>query len=259
MSLKTRIAGTLFILFVIGLNQILDAQQQKNSSKDSLNYFKYPNEMNMSLPIFGRPSAFMYKVRLPEINYVTYNRKNAARFQFGFALTHAMKNDSIFPDDYLTVYWFQQDLLTYPAFGNYSNAKSMFSGFAEVGFEQQRQLERFHLFYGADLGIYITSNNYFDFLSIVHDSTGEHVYSYYDIKENYIGPAITPFAGFKFFITQRISAGIESGIRFGLFWRNLSHTYYDEYTDTETENNNKITYFDINTKYIRSISMSFYF
>ena len=259
MYTKTQFSGFLSFLFIMCLLPDLEAQQQKNSSKDSLNYFKYPNEMNMSLPIFGRPAAFMYKVRLPEINYVTYNRKNAARFQFGIALTHAMKNDSIFPDDYITIYWFQQDLLTYPAFGNYTNAKSMFSGFVEVGFEQQRQLDRFHLFYGADLGIYITSNNYYDFLHIVYDSTGEHVYSYYDIKENYIGPAITPFAGFKFFITQRMSAGIETGVRFGLFWRNLSETYHNDYTDTETVNNNKITYFDIDTKYIRSISMSFYF
>jgi hypothetical protein len=257
---KTRIAGTLLILFIQSISQNLDAQLQKNTSKDSLNYFKYPNEINMGLPIFGLPASFMYKLRIPEINYVTYNRKNAVRFQFGIDLSSAYTSDSILPLNYVQIYHgVPLSPLTFPGYGYDLSNNILSSGFGAVGFEQQRQLERFHFFYGADLGIYFTINSFYDYNGISYDSAGQYVSSYFDIKEIYIGPTITPFAGFKFFITQRISAGIETGIRFGLFKRKTSYTYRDGYSGNELDYESVIRYFDIDTKYIRSISMSFYF
>jgi hypothetical protein len=102
--------------------------------------------------------------------------------------------------------------------------QNYFSILAETGYEVQKQLRRFQLFYGADMGFSYNFSSYDIYLYNRNNPTAYTKKS--EVRRNYYSLAISPLVGIKYFIHSRISISGEARFSLGFYSDNMQDGYY---------------------------------
>lgn len=256
------------LIFMILLPSISVRAQLPNteneSPKDAKNN-KCKNELDFSLlPVFGilsfQPATYynyyylypyqyfgtntsgaslQYKRRLEGKKYVRSDRFTVLRTQLGFSVAAFTK------DSFMVSANGSNIVVQLPTSQSFVNAS--------IGLEIQRNLGRFQLIYGAD----VFGNYSFTDPTPAGSSPSQVTFYHAVAYTNVIG--VAPFIGANFFISPRISLGVESAMSIG-FAHSISRIdqpFYSNDPDFSVrQEQNKI---DFRTRALSSVNLGFHF
>jgi hypothetical protein len=109
---------------------------------------------------------------------------------------------------------------------SYSKNPNYFSILAETGYEIQKQMRRFQLFYGADAGLsYVSSSNDIFVYDRNNSNTSTAFIKRGELNNNSFSVALSPLVGMKYFIHSRISVSAEARFSLGLCYNYAKDGY----------------------------------
>lgn len=197
---------------------------------------------------------------LPYPYYNTYRNKPL----FGVSYKYHFKNSAIRFSASGRYKYDEQNTLDDYSSTNYSNNTTLdWVSLNYIGYEINRNLRRSQLYFGADIG--------FRYAEYSFESNCRYVY-YYDDDEylsTYIQNVdnkaksylITPFLGFKYFVTPHISFSVETKVVLMYFIENSSNYYKNTYENEVYESNQVAddTEYKFGLNPLSKISIDFHF